>query len=516
MQHFTYKIFSLSAIGLANLTFAITDGEFNHLRVKRDADGELYTINVPENDPYLCPSLVTGTISEPDHEKSTRPPNPLLGNFLNTQAFNGRSLGNDVQTYEWEGQFHQEIPMTDALRQEFLDVHNKYRDQAASGELTGDPANRAKKLGVLEWDMDLERNAQAFANKCHWGHSSPLGWNNVPYNVGENLYISSKNGESKFGNGFIDLPEESIWPFVGEWVDYNHREGTCDSGKVCGHYTMVMAQGTTRMACAAAECNEVPNISWSTTYAPITYVVCQYIANTDRMYDYSTDGSVGSECESMDSTWTNLCASKDNICSNPSHNDRCQGNDSTCSATTQLNGIDSDFECTCDDTRSGRWCQDDLCSQVTINGKQASMNDVIRINDQGYFSYYTSEATALSRCATFVDNGFSSECKGVTYAFLSWANLKVWLLLDNIDLSTASDWSEGKIIYRDCSDPSPTTTQQVTTTTQAPTTTTTTAATTTQPSNNQGGICSANQIQVAGICRDASNAVTCGDVSTDP
>ena len=71
MQHFTYKIFSLSAtIGLVDLSFAITDGEFNHLRVKRDADGELYTINVPENDPYLCPSLVTGAFSEIDNEKS--------------------------------------------------------------------------------------------------------------------------------------------------------------------------------------------------------------------------------------------------------------------------------------------------------------------------------------------------------------------------------------------------------------------------------------------------------------
>lgn len=51
----------------------------------------------------------------------------------------------------------QVAPGTPQFRKEFLRAHNKYR--------------REHGVANLKWDPNLERSAQAYANKCIWGHS---------------------------------------------------------------------------------------------------------------------------------------------------------------------------------------------------------------------------------------------------------------------------------------------------------------------------------------------------------
>jgi len=105
----------------------------------------------------------------------------------------------------------------------------------------------------LIYSIELEKEAQAYANTLANSGKFEHDINNHIHNYGENLYASSEN---------IPLTIRDAMP---HWFDeeeplYNYSDGSCqeayyDNGQriKCGHYTQVIWQDTREVGCATAQ-----------------------------------------------------------------------------------------------------------------------------------------------------------------------------------------------------------------------------------------------------------------------
>ncbi|KAG0587244.1 hypothetical protein KC19_2G151000 [Ceratodon purpureus] len=118
------------------------------------------------------------------------------------------------------------------------------------------PHNAARsKVGVpaLKWNANLAAYALNYANsqksKC-----IPLTHSRGPY--GENLF---------WGSGKPWTPNDAVTLWVNEGKDYKYSTNSCNTGKVCGHYTQVVWKKTTDVGCASVLCNDKS-----------VYIICSY------------------------------------------------------------------------------------------------------------------------------------------------------------------------------------------------------------------------------------------------
>ncbi|KAL1377244.1 hypothetical protein pipiens_016397 [Culex pipiens pipiens] len=76
------------------------------------------------------------------------------------------------------GKNPQLIPMTDVMRAQILDQHNRMRSLLASGQLPG--YSPAVKMPTLQWDLELQYLAEANARSCEYGHDKcrNTNWSN--------------------------------------------------------------------------------------------------------------------------------------------------------------------------------------------------------------------------------------------------------------------------------------------------------------------------------------------------
>jgi len=144
--------------------------------------------------------------------------------------------------------------LTEADKQELLELHNMQRSITALGDTGSQPP--AKDMVELVWDEDIASGAKAWADNCNFAHDDS--------GYGENLYTSYSSGDN------LDNIQ-SLLTGVGKWydehVDYNYDSGSC--GDVCGHYTQNVWAKSTKLGCGYAECENIPG--W---YQVI--LVCRY------------------------------------------------------------------------------------------------------------------------------------------------------------------------------------------------------------------------------------------------
>jgi pathogenesis-related protein 1 len=106
----------------------------------------------------------------------------------------------------------------------------------------------------LTWSDTIASDAQSYANTLAqngaWEHDTKNdgGYANGPY--GENLYVAySSSGEKPSW-------EKAARSWINEKAFYHYGSigdsATCDTGKVCGHYTQVVWKDTTQVGCATA------------------------------------------------------------------------------------------------------------------------------------------------------------------------------------------------------------------------------------------------------------------------
>ncbi|GFR92854.1 peptidase inhibitor 16 [Elysia marginata] len=168
--------------------------------------------------------------------------------FLNNRL-GVRSLHRRVRRYTYDRSYgvnHEEAMM-------LLRKHNEYRSMQNSSNML-----------FMEWNYDLQELAQAYADKCYWGHSKKAYRKNVGgfKHVGENLYA----GNQKFD---INTP---IKMWYDEIKDYVYETRYCPPGVMCGHYTQVVWHHSYALGCGITFCENLKNTRFSKGY----YVVCHY------------------------------------------------------------------------------------------------------------------------------------------------------------------------------------------------------------------------------------------------
>lgn len=161
------------------------------------------------------------------------------GDSQAAQAVQAVSQNNDtgtsdnfVETYNSSN----DPTITKPERKVLLDTHNEVR--AAVG------------VPALAWSDTLARSAQGWANQlavenCEIKHSSPSV---IPY--GENIYYFVDSNLSSSGSDAGTAVE--LWAAEENFYDYDSN--TCQTGKVCGHYTQLVWNASKRLGCGRSTC----------------------------------------------------------------------------------------------------------------------------------------------------------------------------------------------------------------------------------------------------------------------
>jgi pathogenesis-related protein 1 len=119
-------------------------------------------------------------------------------------------------------------------------------------------AVNSKSMPLMTWNDDLALNQLNFFKQCGAGnsHSDQNTWriNKFGFSyIGENLGYTSQAGAqasdvAMFVQMWID--EKSGWTYEAAPCSKQAPCGVCGAGKVCGHYTQVVWEGSTQVGCA--------------------------------------------------------------------------------------------------------------------------------------------------------------------------------------------------------------------------------------------------------------------------
>jgi len=200
--------------------------------------------------------------------------------------------------------------------QDFIvDKHNALRSKVALGKQPGQPG--AANMLEMTWDDELARIAQAYANKCHWGHDcscencnkcscSSVGCRSVENNrfsVGQNIYKSWSAGSGPADKSFNFEAAIMSWydevdHFRSSTVSNSGSSQASTNGKAIGHYTQIVWAKSNKVGCGFVM-YEDPSAKYPTLKAYSKYVVCNYgpAGNYIGQPIYE-EGPAGSKCPS--------------------------------------------------------------------------------------------------------------------------------------------------------------------------------------------------------------------------
>lgn len=141
---------------------------------------------------------------------------------------------------------------------ELLTAHNRVRTNAMPAPSPALPA--------LSWNAQAQAFAQAWADRCQWGHNPATGntW-------GENIFASTG----------ATTATQVVSDWAAEASDYDYATNTCAAGKACGHYTQLVWRATTSVGCATKTCTANSPFGsgdwnfWVCDYAPPGNVIGQ-------------------------------------------------------------------------------------------------------------------------------------------------------------------------------------------------------------------------------------------------
>ena len=117
----------------------------------------------------------------------------------------------------------------------------------------------------LVWSNDLASGAKTWAD--HLATTGEFAHDPV--------YIGAESIAGYDPSGGISAPDNGQSRWVNEknnWNGGTYPSGECASGKVCGHYMLMVGKGETQVGCGTAIGNK---FSWSPGY-PAGVLVCRY------------------------------------------------------------------------------------------------------------------------------------------------------------------------------------------------------------------------------------------------
>lgn len=144
-----------------------------------------------------------------------------------------------------------------------------------------------KKYGspALKYSESLEQAAQKWAAKLQKDGCGMVHSHGKVGETGENLYwasaVKSANAKDAKGNWIwhSKLKKVKEQAVVQAWYDevqwYDYETNSCDKGQMCGHYTQVIWNTTTKLGCAAMACDDHSQV-WVCEYTTPGNVVMHY------------------------------------------------------------------------------------------------------------------------------------------------------------------------------------------------------------------------------------------------
>jgi hypothetical protein len=209
----------------------------------------------------------------------------------------------------------QSIDVDAAVAKAFVDRHNELRRLVATGNAVG--ANGAKlpaaaNMAEVKWNDRIAKEQKVFADKCLSGH---VGMNAA------DTYLQVGLGQNKwqgFSNSVTPLTQTDLLEIAksstDSWnseIQYMNADFTCQSGKVCGHFTQLARDDVREIGCAISFCQNPSGSTWKTT----KQIYCNYYPATNSETPYKI-GPACSMCGHEATQTTNLCYStcNNNLC----------------------------------------------------------------------------------------------------------------------------------------------------------------------------------------------------------
>ncbi|XP_048402931.1 cysteine-rich secretory protein LCCL domain-containing 2 [Stegostoma tigrinum] len=145
-------------------------------------------------------------------------------------------------------------------RDEILQLHNHLR-----GEVYPSSSN----MEYMEWDYELERSAESWAQQCIWDH----GPSHLLKSIGQNLAVHWGRYRSPASHvqAWYDEVKDYTYPYAHECNPWCPER--C-SGAMCTHYTQLVWATTNRVGCAVNICGRM-NV-WGEIWENAVYLVCNY------------------------------------------------------------------------------------------------------------------------------------------------------------------------------------------------------------------------------------------------
>ena len=252
-----------------------------------------------------------------------------LSRFENIDGFK-ISNGRCQQDYECSNEY--EVPPTQppvpsfpdnrltlAQKTSVLSQHNYYRSQIALGNVQNNydyTYPKAAKMAPLQWDENLARVAQYWADTCSWNHNANRKihyWSLIPCDfnaydcrlqtVGENIFYGSTLNVGRGPSAwFAESKRDVIISATSDGTELITGVG------VIGHFTEMIWETTTRVGCALGCINPLGEYS---------QIVCNYspsgnvAINRVSKFPYTTASETGTECpENTLNQTTGLCGNQ--------------------------------------------------------------------------------------------------------------------------------------------------------------------------------------------------------------
>lgn len=155
-----------------------------------------------------------------------------------------------------------------------VDVHNSIGaaaggiDPAQINELISTHNKVRRTVGVnedLRWAEDLAAHAQEWASIRSAGCDLEHRQNST---LGENLFWASPVTSSTGTKAKQEVTAtEVVESWAAEQSDYHYESNRCNEGKMCGHYTQIVWQGTREVGCGMHICPDRGQV-WVCNYRP--------------------------------------------------------------------------------------------------------------------------------------------------------------------------------------------------------------------------------------------------------
>jgi len=160
-----------------------------------------------------------------------------------------------------------------------VNEHNKWRRIIAKGEDDRIGMKSAADMMEMEWDDELAKIAQAWANQCTWSHDKCR----TPLTNSINDRCFKSGGQNNYINtGTMPYWKSAIWAWYIEIKDY-HRDSVDEfksvmgigqkSNKVIGHFTQLIWAKTWKVGCGFTAYKAVKPFN---RFGPRGIYICNY------------------------------------------------------------------------------------------------------------------------------------------------------------------------------------------------------------------------------------------------